>query len=152
MVPACGRLVELAADSDDAYLAFRTCRLQDTIGTISAAVAPICDLAASQTQTITIGLTREGFIAAGQGELWSFEGAESQQVTINLTAGTISLDPYLMLFGPDGKIIAENDDIDPGVVRDSLLEGITLPANGSYIIVARGFDETSVGAYTITLE
>jgi hypothetical protein len=152
MVPACRRLAELVANSDDAYLAFQTCQLRDTVSTVSAIVAPTCDLAASLTHTITVGTTAPGFVAVGQGELWSFEGTEGQEVTIRLTADSPSLDPFLTLFGPNGQVIAENDDIDPGVVTNSLLEGIILPENGSYIIVARGFDETSVGAYTITLE
>jgi WD40 repeat protein len=152
MTPACDRLVELAANSDDAYFAFQTCRLQDSIDTISAVVTPVCELAASLTHTITVGMSAQSFITSGQGELWSFEGEEGEEVTIGLTADSISLDPYLILFGPSGEVIAENDDIDPGVMRDSLLEGIILPASGSYIIVARGFDETSAGAYTIRLE
>jgi WD40 repeat protein len=152
MVPACRRLAELVANSDDAYLAFQTCQLQDSLNTISAVVAPTCDLAASLTHTITVGMSSQGFIEVGQGELWSFEGEEGQEVTIDLTAETTSLDPYLILIGPDGEVIAENDDVDPGVVIDSRLEGIILPASGSYTIVARGYDETSVGAYTISLD
>ena len=152
MVPACRRLAELVTDSEDAYLAFQTCQLQDSINTVSAIVAPACNLATSLTHTITVGMTAQGFVAVGQGELWSFEGSEGQEVTIRLTADSPSLDPYLTLFAPDGEIIAENDDIDLGVDVNSLLEGIILPESGSYIIVARGLDESSVGPYTITLE
>ena len=152
MLPACDRVVELAADTEDAYLAYQVCQLPNDIDGFSATVAPLCELAASQTQTITVRTSNEGFVAAGQGELWSFEGTEGQLVTIGLTAVADSLDTYLILIGPEGDVIAENDDIDPGVNVDSQLEGIALPATGIYTIVVRGFDEASLGAYTITLE
>ena len=150
MLPACQQLAQLTTESQDAYLAFQVCQLQNTISSLSATVAPLCDLAISQTHMITVGLTAEGYIASGQGELWSFEGEEGQSVTIDVTAVASSLDTYLILVGPDGEIVDENDDF--GDSFDSRLENIILSTTGSYTIVVRGFDEVSIGAYTITLD
>ncbi len=148
--PACEHVAALASDTEDGYLAYQICQLRETVDGITIMVAPLCDLAASQTQTITVRTSAEGLITNGQGELWAFEGAEGQRVTIGVTAVAESLDTYLILIGPDGTIIDENDDF--GDSLDSRLENVTLPAAGTYLIVVRGFDETSSGTYTIALE
>ncbi|MCB8944938.1 MAG: pre-peptidase C-terminal domain-containing protein [Ardenticatenaceae bacterium] len=150
MLPACQYVAQSVTDSGDVYQSYQLCQLQNDISQLSTIVTPACDLVASQTHTITVRTSSVGYIASGQGELWSFEGTEGQSVTINLAASVDSLDTYLILIGPDGEVIDENDDF--GDSFDSRLEDVALPTAGTYLIVVRGFDESSVGAYTITLQ
>jgi hypothetical protein len=149
--PACQRLAELAAGTLDAYLALQICQLQNTVTGLEGIVAPICELSSSLTKSIASGGTDTGFIQSGQGEVWVFQGREGQVINIGLTADSGSLDPYLILLDPTGVVIAENNDVTEGVVRDARIEAVTLPTTGSYTIIARGNDDASVGSYTIAL-
>ena len=86
-------------------------------------------------------------------EVWQFEGNTGQ--IVSLIAMTVSgdLDPVLQVIGPDGQVIAENDDLD-SLVRDAGLEALTLPADGTYTVrVARyqGAAGTTRGTYELTL-
>ncbi len=86
-------------------------------------------------------------------EEWFFEGTAGDAVTIRLEAFD-SLDPYLVLLNPDGDVITENDDIETGVIRDSLLQSVTLPRDGIYGIIATRFqfeNGTTSGDYRLTL-
>ena len=66
---------------------------------------------------------------------YKFTGESGQQVLIDLTAMADDFDVRLTLLGPDGGIVAENDDID--FQNDNLNSRIVtrLPANGSYTII-----------------
>lgn len=70
-----------------------------------------------------------------------FDGHAGDSVKIDLKGVQTELDPYLVLMAADGTRLGENDDIDPGVIRDSTLT-VTLPASGKYIIVATRFLES----------
>jgi hypothetical protein len=76
------------------------------------------------------------------------------RITMEATPGS-SLDCYLELQGPDGAIVEANDDIDPGVVRNSLIT-VDLPADGTYTIVASRYvgpdAEPTTGTYRLSLE
>ena len=85
--------------------------------------------------------------AGSYADLYPFDGTLGDQVTIALTGDDLS-DPYLLLVGPDGSVVTENDDGGTGL--NSLISGFTLPATGSYTIEATAFsDET--GSYTLSL-
>lgn len=68
--------------------------------------------------------------------LYTFEGEVGDQVRIGMqtTAGT--LDTTLVLLSPEGAQLAINDDAVVNETTDSLIDAYTLPANGTYIIVA----------------
>ncbi|HYT92159.1 MAG TPA: tetratricopeptide repeat protein, partial [Gemmataceae bacterium] len=57
---------------------------------------------------------------------------------------------YLRLHDTGGKLLAENDDIAPGVNTNSLLL-FTAPADGSYRLVATSFQQRGTGSYTLTV-
>jgi tetratricopeptide (TPR) repeat protein/serine/threonine protein kinase len=61
-----------------------------------------------------------------------------------------ALDAFLKLHGPDGKLLAENDDIVPGVNLNSRII-FTAPADGVYRIVATSFQQAGVGAYLLRM-
>jgi tetratricopeptide (TPR) repeat protein len=59
-------------------------------------------------------------------------------------------DTYLRLHDAGGKLLAENDDIVPGVILNSRLL-FTAPADGSYRLVATSFEQRGTGDYTLTV-
>jgi hypothetical protein len=86
-------------------------------------------------------------------DLYTFTGAAGQRIRIKMDA-TSGTDTFLYLFGPDGSIVALNDDIVLGTERNSRipLEGFfTLPQSGLYTIEATSFDNSATGGYTLAL-
>ena len=66
-----------------------------------------------------------------------FNGTAGQVVNVEMNAS--SLDSMLSLFDPNGNRIAVNDDATSTEVlnpRDAMLESVTLPTTGTYIIMA----------------
>ncbi|MBI5958105.1 MAG: PPC domain-containing protein, partial [Chloroflexi bacterium] len=83
-------------------------------------------------------------------------GRAGQKISVTLDAIESDLDPYLVVMAADGTRLGEHDDIDPGVIRNSVVE-VTLPADGTYLAIATRFLEAEgfeVGDYrlTVTLE
>jgi hypothetical protein len=108
-------------------------------------------------QMMAYGDTVNGVINDDQvSQTYTFAGSLGDRVRITMEATPGSaLDCYLELQGPDGAVVDANDDIDPGVVRDSLIT-VDLPADGTYTIVASryvGPDEApTAGTYRLSLE
>ncbi|MDA0268163.1 MAG: pre-peptidase C-terminal domain-containing protein, partial [Cyanobacteria bacterium] len=80
-------------------------------------------------------------------EEYSFTGRAGQQVVIEMSSA--DFDTYLLLLGPDGSLIAENDDISSGNLNSQIV--VTLPTNGVYTIVTNGYDSASLGRYDLTV-
>ena len=59
-------------------------------------------------------------------------------------------DPYLFVVGPDGDVIAENDDTENGL--NAAVRGIVLPEDGEYTVVAAGFRSEATFDYTLRLQ
>jgi tetratricopeptide (TPR) repeat protein len=91
-----------------------------------------------------------------QGELTDAEKTKIHPCT--LLAGrtyvielqSAAFDAFLKLEDPQGKLLAENDDIVPGVNRNSRLV-FTAPRDGSYRIVATSFEQAGQGAYALII-
>src|SRR5690606_27383362 len=84
-------------------------------------------------------------------DVYRFEGRAGDQISARLAADSSPLDAYLVLMTADGERLAENDDYDAGT--DSQVE-VTLPADGTYLLVATRFLEAegfSAGDYSLTL-
>ncbi len=80
-----------------------------------------------------------------QVDVWSFEGAAGQVVNIAMNAVEGgSLDPQLILLGPDRAVLASNDDADENT-RNALIANQLLPANGTYLIIATRFGKNIGG-------
>jgi hypothetical protein len=83
---------------------------------------------------------------------FTFNASAGDVISIALTATGGNLDPLLIVLGPDGNEVARNDDGGEG--RNSFLESFTIPANGTYTIVATRFRQetgTSEGPFELTL-
>ncbi len=106
--------------------------------------------------SIEAGTTIDGTIDDDNFEvLYTFEGTAGEQVTIQLEATDGNLDPYLVLLGPDGEIVAENDDINFAQGNyNAAIEAFTLPETGTYTVVATRFNGqigTTDGDFVLTL-
>jgi hypothetical protein len=128
--------------------------------TVSQAASPACSSSPiGFGQTLT-GALETADCRSGQPEranafidLYTFTGAAGQQVRIKMDA-TSGMDTFLYLFGPDGSIVAFNDDIVTGTQTNSRipLDGFfTLPQTGTYTIEATSFDNSVTGSYTLAL-
>ena len=84
-------------------------------------------------------------------DVYSFEGKAGDEITIDMTSTEPDFDAYLVLFGPDGERIAENDD-GPNPPYSHL--ELTLPADGTYVLVATRFlerDGLAEGGYNLVV-
>ncbi len=100
------------------------------------------------TGTLDYDDVQEGELRDGVGEFWAFEGAEGDFVTISLSSD--EFDTYVELLSPNGAQLANNDDI-TDENRNSRLDRVQLPTEGTYIIVVRGYLDTARGNYTVTI-
>ena len=82
---------------------------------------------------------------------YTFNGTAGQSISISMTSGTF--DTYLLLFRPDGTLLAEDDD--GGVSLNSRIPPesgtLTLPVTGTYKILANSFAASITGPYSLTL-
>lgn len=97
------------------------------------------------------GILENGDLIAFQdGSLYDeypIEGTSGERLTIRLESS--EFDPYLMVIGPGGDIVARHDDISPHNSNASL--DIVLPASGVYRVIANGYSRYSRGRYTLSV-
>ena len=106
-------------------------------------------------RSISFGETREGLIDEDDGSDPSY-GDLAEPVRLQAESGTnavitmesADLDTYLILEGPDGEIIAEDDD---GAEGFNSRIRTQLPRSGTYTIWAGTFSGTGTGPYTLTV-
>ena len=87
---------------------------------------------------------------------YSFTAAAGDIVSIDVkstTALPAVLDPYLYLLGPNREILAENDDIVSGKIRDSRIEQFRLTTTGTHYIdvTTWGISADATGSYSVHL-
>ncbi|WP_204151880.1 trypsin-like peptidase domain-containing protein [Leptolyngbya sp. CCY15150] len=77
----------------------------------------------------------------------TFYGTSGQTVTISMESN--EFDTYLILLGPNGELIDQNDDVGPNTLNSRIVT--TLPRTGTYVILANSYDNTGQGRYTLTV-
>ncbi|TVQ19252.1 MAG: serine protease [Leptolyngbya sp. DLM2.Bin15] len=77
----------------------------------------------------------------------TFYGTSGQTVTISMESN--EFDTYLILLGPNGELIDQNDDAGPNTLNSRIVA--TLPRTGTYVILANSYDNTGRGRYTLTV-
>jgi serine protease Do len=106
------------------------------------------------TEPSRLILREEGVLESGDSVLpsdgslydeYTFEAEAGQSVTIDLESS--DFDPYLALFGPDGQLVGENDDVSESNRNSRLI--VTLPATGLYRVVVNAYDSTGRGEYLL---
>lgn len=125
---------------------------------ISAAVAIFIFASASQSSSgggarcnnspcgsLAVGQRGRGQLSPEQTHEWTFTGQAGQRLSLEANAAAPRVDPVVAVYGPDGALIAENDDIDLSVSRNARVD-IVLPASGTYRAVVRTWDGAG-GAY-----
>jgi hypothetical protein len=79
--------------------------------------------------------------------LWVFEGVAGQVLTAQVEAIAPELEPVLRLLGPDGALIARDDN--PVGANRAQIAGVTLPASGLYTLQTWG--KGFLGDYVLRL-
>ncbi len=113
-----------------------------------APLAPGQLLAGALTADSCLGQFRQGTYYAAR---YRFSGTAGQRIQLTLTSPT--LDTYLYLIGPDGQVIAEDDDAagDLNSRIPTAGEFFGLPATGDYLVEATTFDQRVTGAISLAL-
>ena len=117
-----------------------------------------------ESGTATDGVFENGVTAY----LYAFEGSAGDSVTISMTQDQSSdLDPFLVLLGPNGEMVASDDDSGTDVIFSALIDGVELPDDGVYLVLATSFvyidnilvetaqqtdDQEANNAFVLTLE
>jgi hypothetical protein len=113
--------------------------------------APGFNTAIGMSYDNTVQGTIGGDVAGGQ---YTFVGSAGDVISIGMTRDSGDLDPQIILLDADGNEVTRNDDSPGQESRDALIEGFTLPADGTYTIIATRYQENvglSAGDYSLTL-
>jgi len=86
----------------------------------------------------------------GDHDWFRIELVAGQKITIFLDGITLE-DPYLRIRDASGNLLAENDDISSGVVRDSRLV-FTATTTGTYYIDVGAWNEDYTGTYQLNVD
>lgn len=79
----------------------------------------------------------EGGVGA---HLYAFYGSEGDVFTLSMTQSEAgALDPFLVVLGPNGEVIASDDDSGEDVFFSAAIDGVELPADGVYFVLATSF-------------
>ena len=110
------------------------------------------DIPANSTtnRSISVGGTLNDTLeVVGDRDWVRIELSAGQSVSVSLDGLTLE-DAYLRIRDASGNVLFENDDIDPGVNRDSLL-GFTASYTGTYFIEVSGWEDNYAGTYQLSV-
>lgn len=80
------------------------------------------------------------FEGGGTAHLYRFNASAGDVVSIGMVQSPDgALDPFLVLLGPNGELIASDDDSGTEPFLSSLISDVELPADGSYFIMATSY-------------
>jgi CHAT domain-containing protein/uncharacterized protein HemY len=100
-------------------------------------------------------LEEEGILEAGDATLddgslydaYTLAGKANQ--TLAITLESLDFDTFLLVFDEQGNEIARNDDIDTEAGNYHSFVTVTLPADGTYRVLANGLNASSRGRYRL---
>ena len=122
----------------------------DGIGTIAWEAE-----AASALPVVPGDVVNGSITASNKFDLYAFEALAGDTISVAMNrAPAANLDTKLYLIGPNGSVVAQNDDALAGENTDSLISNFTLPDDGQYIIIATHYGDrygVTSGAYTLSL-
>lgn len=97
------------------------------------------------------GALEEGDLVLPQdGSLYdehTFEGRAGQSVAIDLESA--DFDTFLILLDPQEQIVGQHDDVSQDNFNSTL--NVSLPVDGTYTVIANGFDSNSRGRYQLLI-
>jgi len=105
----------------------------------------------STSSIITVGGSASNVLEVnGDHDWFRIELVAGQKVTISLDGITLE-DSYLRIYDSGSALLAENDDISSGVLRDSRLV-FTAPYTGTFYVDVGAFDEAYAGTYQLNVD
>ena len=132
---------------------------------ICMAMLPTASFAQNDQERIILSILDDGetvtdeFVGDVGTKLYAFNASMGDSVTVSMTQISEELDPYLVLLGPAGEVIASDDDSGSESLAAEI-SGVTLPADGGYFIVASSYTNidsileseiTSAQKYTLSV-
>jgi serine protease Do len=111
---------------------------------------------AGQAQTLKVGQTRDGVLEPGDEfsgdgpyqDRWTFEARAEQRLRVEMRSTDV--DSYLMLLGPDGRVLGTDDD---GLGNRDAVVTVRATSAGPYTALATTYgDQPRVGAYRVALQ
>ncbi len=105
------------------------------------------ELGESTVRNIEYTQTIDETLESGEVATYRFGGNAGENVVINLNG---DFDTYLSLADSNGVTLIENDDA--GSSNNSLIGPYALPADGTYFIYVRSYDNTTGGRYTLRMD
>ncbi len=100
---------------------------------------------------IAVGESVEGEVAVGERLQFTLTAEADVTVNISVSDPDGEFDSYLRVYDADANLIVENDDIDLGVEINSAIEGLELAAGDVVVIEVGTYDDSSSGAFTLTV-
>jgi S1-C subfamily serine protease len=79
-------------------------------------------------------------------QVYEFQGQAGQSIVIEMNSQQI--DPYMILFDPQGKQIADDDD--SGGAKNALIR-TKLPVTGTYTLYVNSYEAGKIGSYTLAI-
>ncbi len=137
---------ETTVFAEDPVLDAAVSYLDETFGVVSSDEITIVE-----GGEIALGDEVTGEIGIGEVVHYTLTVAEDTAVVISLTSVNGDIDPYLSVFDADGNLIAENDDIELGVVVDSQIEGLELTGGETVVIEVATYDNAYAGEYALSV-
>jgi hypothetical protein len=144
---------QLPADGE--YTIWATNYEGDATGPYTLSLSEV-DIDRADLRQIELGETAEGYVDVGDetdpiqgklGEPVSFTGSADQAIRLSMTSD--DLDTYLLVTGPDGELVAENDDASDDTYDSEVLT--TLPSDGTYTFWATTYEGDATGPYTLSI-
>jgi hypothetical protein len=108
------------------------------------------DLNSSDCETVNPWSWIDAASGAGvtHADIVAFDGSAADRVTVSLTSE--SFDPVLFLWGPDGSLLAVNDDASE-VDLNSRISSFSLPVDGTYTALVTSYWDFETGPYSLTV-
>ena len=104
----------------------------------------------STNRSISVGGTLSDTLeVVGDRDWVRIELTAGQSISVSLDGLTLE-DAYLRIRDASGNLLYENDDINPGVNRDSLL-GFTASYSGTYFIEVGAWEDNYTGTYQLSV-
>lgn len=148
--------IEIELPATGTYTVWAVSRGVDSTGPYTLTLESVNFEDRPDLRSISFGETKEGYIDANDemgpenrdmAEPVEFDGQEGQDARITMRSDQI--DPFLFLVGPDGRVVAQNDD-GAGDFNSQIEQ--TLESTGTYTIWATTFSGSDTGLYTLSLE
>ncbi len=86
---------------------------------------------------------------------YSFQAQRGDILNIEMQRTSGNLDPYLQVVNADHALIASSDDVLGSTTLDAEVNGLVIPTDGTYVIVATRYGEKngeSEGTFVLTLQ